>query len=731
MAEYGQPPPGGEAMQQPGAPGADKVIPRDRPEVEASRAELVNKLLEQIKEGKKFWEKRFNRMRADAKFARGNQYAGEGDDSAETEMLDLRYKANITLRHINQRVSAIYAKNPRVVARRRRRMDWKVWDGNLETLNKAQQSMQAVLAPQPQVDPQTGAMAPPAPPSMDPMQAGAILKDFKEGQERRDLFNKIGKTLEYLAQYTLDEPIPNFKTQLKQLVRRVLTCKYGYVKLSYQRVLGTTPELDAKMKDISGRIASIEQLTADIADGEIQEGEAPVERLRLELTALQKQAESVLREGVIFQFPRSWSIIVDPCVQQLKGFVGAEWIAQEYLFTPDKVKQLFKIDLGKNYNAYTRAGVKGDRRKREERLCACYEYYDLISQMRYWVIDGYPDFVGEPGEPDVQLEQFHPYYVLSFNDVEDEDDVMPVSEVEQLRPLNEEYNRRREAARQHRIANRPAWFTTKGVAESEIEKNTIKDHEAHEVIALNVKPDELEKAFIAKPTQEITAELYAVEDIFVDVQRVSGDQPANLGGVSGTSATESTIAETTRSTGIQSQVDDLDDFLSAVMRGVGEILLLEMDPQTVTRIVGPGAVWPDFSRQDAAEELFLEIKAGSSGRPNRQIKIQSIERLAPFILQIPGLSPEWLIEYILTEMDEGIELEDAMAAGTPSIMALNSMAGGEVGGVNQAAPTVPQGQGAQGKANAQKPGESQAKPQGMFRMAPGATAGNEVAALPG
>ena len=56
--------------------------------------------------------------------------------------------------------------------------------------------------------------------------------------------------------------------------------------------------------------------------------------------------------------------------------------------------------------------------------------------------------------------------------------------------------------------------------------------------------------------------------------------------------------------------------------------------ETVRRIVGPGAVWPELTRQDIADEIFLEIEAGSSGKPNRAQDLANLERILSILIQI-------------------------------------------------------------------------------------------------
>ena len=42
-----------------------------------------------------------------------------------------------------------------------------------------------------------------------------------------------------------------------------------------------------------------------------------------------------------------------------------------------------------------------------------------------------------------------------------------------------------------------------------------------------------------------------------------------------------------------------------------------------------------------------EIEAGSTGKPNRAAELANIERIMPFLLQIPGIDPKWLAKELL------------------------------------------------------------------------------------
>jgi hypothetical protein len=685
----------GAAPQQPEQ--SKQAVPRERPEVDKGRADLVKEWCDRVTEAKEHWSPKFDAMRKNQTYAHGRQAVNDdGTKSHDSQA----YQANLVLRRINQRVAAIYAKNPRAAAKRRPRMDFQVWDGTVESLQMAQQTIQ-----QAQVVKQAMAMGGGSPMLLpgqaELMQAAQLLADVKQGAQRRKMLDRLGKTLEIIFHWSLDEPLPRFKTQAKQLVRRTLTTGIGYVKLGYQRVMTHSPDAAARIKDLTDRLARIERMSADLSDGETLPESAEAERLRIELTELQSQKDVVVREGLTFDFPKSWQVI--PCIDtvQLKGFIGATFVAHEFLLTKKKIQEVYGVDIGSAYSGYKPTGQRGDKRKRTDQLACVWEIYDLEGRIMYTVCDGYPDFLKEPGRPAVDLEQFHPFFTVAFNDVEDDEDIFPPSDVELLLPMANEYNRSREGLRQHRIANRPAWVSAKGTFGDD-SKTKLADHESHEMIDLNISSGKkIEEVLQAKPTQKVDPGLYDVEHLFTDILRVSGDSEPNFGGTSGATATETTIAEQSRASGLQSNIDDLDELFTELARASGQVLLTEMSAATAKRIAGDGAVWPTLDRRAIAEELYLDIKAGSSGRPNSALKIAKLEKIGPLVIQTPGLNPTWWLRQLLTELDDTVEIEDGITEGLPSMTAMNSMTQPGTGDPAN----DPNQQGARGRQNApQAPG---------------------------
>ena len=653
-----------------------KIVEREAPELQEQRKALVKHWCDKITSAKKHHSKKFKQMRDDMKFARGKQWPTAKQ----------KYVANITQRHIRQRVSSLYAKNPKASAKRRDRIDFKLWDEKPESMMMAQQYLMGV---QPGME------------ALDPMaaQSQELLADIQEGMQRRQMLTKVGKTQEILFHYYLDEQLPRFKISAKALVGRTCVASVGYVKLGFQRAMEKSADTHQRIADMSEQLSYVESLNADIADGETDVDAKEVEELRIALAALQEKDDVIVREGLVMDFPKSTSVIVDPDCTSLRGFVGANFVAQEFMFTPEDIKSIYKVDLAKNYNPYTKGSYAS--KSANGKVCV-WEIYCKKTKRMITVADGYPNFLEEPTEPHVDIEQFYPFFPLVFNEIESEDELFPPSDVELMRDSQIDYNRAREGLREHRVAARPRYITPAGKLEDD-DKERMALAVAHEVVEIQqLAPGESIDSVI-QPWRgaPIDPNMYDTTYTFDDTQRVLGSQEANFGGTSGGTATESSIAEGSRMSSVSSNVDDLDDFLTDLARASGQVMLQEVSAETAMKIAGPGAVWPDLNREEIMDEIYLEVVAGSSGRPNKAQEIANFERLAPTLLQIPGISPVWLAREALNRMDDRLDLTEALMEGMPSITAMNAQT--QVGTGDPE--SDPNQQGGQGGDNSSKPAQ--------------------------
>lgn len=703
----------------------EKPQPNEGEAMSEADKRLLAKIQRTIKADRQHFSKDFERMRRDMRIAR----VGHDRDWPEKN-----YKANITGRHIRQKVNALYAKNPKAIARRRETLDFQIWDETSTSLMVALQTMQqvqmAATAAQAGVatggvDPATGAPMPEPqlPPGFE--QAQGVLADFQAGMQRRDAIKKIGKTLEVLFAQAVKEQKPvDFKTAMKKVVRRACTTGVGYVKVGFQRQMGPRQGLQEQLADAQERLAHLQRLMEERSEEDHNDPDDPeIAELQHTIQALQSEPEIVLREGLTFSYPGATKVIPDRNCTSLVGFEDARHIAVEELYSKEEVEEIFGLDVGR-YTEYLPNGQKvegapqgelfdqdsddshGDR----SGLVCVWEHYDRPSGLVYYVADGVEKWLRPPAPPDVRVSDFWPVYGLTFNEVESEDKLFPPSDVSLILDIQNEYNRSRHGKREHRKAGRPRFATRAGAIEDEDQKK-LTNAEPFSVIPLNIGPDEdIRKLLAPVPVPGVDPNLYDVGEIMSDLQYVVGTQQAMLGGVSKASATESSIAAASSAATDQSSIDDLDGFLTRIANAAGEIMLGEMSEEQVMKIAGAGAFWPQQTISEIMEDIYLEVEAGSSGKPNQAVQVQNFKTIGPLLMQIPSINKEWLAKYAVQVLDDKIDLTEAIASNAASIVQQNrTPPTGQAGPPGAGGP--PEAQGEHGEAPAAKQ-QAEEKPTG-------------------
>lgn len=674
-----------------------------KPEVPEARQANVKRILADVKAAKKHWKGDFNRMREDVYFSQGNHWP-----DAMPGLEDPRLVIDITSRHLQLRQAALYAKNPTVVAKRRDTIDFLVWDETPESAVKAQETLAMAATPEAQalVQGGDGALA------VQFADAATLLEDIKEGMERRQAMDRLGKTCELVFRDQMQQSNPPFKTQMKTMIPRALTTNVGYVKLDYQRTTGRKPGQETRLCDARDQLAELQRRIRewnDERDDTYAKTRAEFDELELEVAALEAAKPVVLKEGLLFQFPRSWAIIPDKKCTNLVGFTGSDWVAEEMEMSPEDIEATYGKKIGGDYVRYNKQAdgqIVESKQTGDDTVCyACvYIVYNRRTQMVYIVCDGYDDFLQEPAAPEIYFPSFFPWFAFVPNQSENARGPFTKSDVRLIAPLQRELNRSMEALRAHRIANQPKYMHDAAAFEED-EVINLQNTPAHESIPVKMLGEgrKLADVIQAVPKVELDPNIYSVDVIYQALGRVVGTQEANLGQpdkTDRTTATSATIAEASRLSSQQSNADDLDDVLSLVAKNAGYVLLTQMGEEQVKKIAGRGSIWTQLSREEAANEIYLEIVAGSSGRPNQAQEVAVMKDIMPLLFQIPGMSPQKIAEELIKVMNSRLKPSDMMdPAITQSIMAMGRGAGQQMG-ANPA--NDPASQGAEGDQNAPK-----------------------------
>ena len=617
---------------------------------------LVEQWVSRITSAKAKWEPDFKRMRKNMEFVSGLQWPGQ------TKMDTERYVNNITLRMVNQKVATLYAKNPTAVATRRERLDFKLWNGETESLIEAIGQAQQILG-----------AGMPLPPELS-----AFFQDVEDGRLRKQMVEKIGKTLEIVYGHSIDSQKPEFKQQLKQCVRRAIICGVAYGRPIFCREsepYSSPSSIDVR-SGANERAGRAQEILNQIESGTVDQDSATTGTLKSLAASLGvPQEPGRLPEKLEFDFCTSTSIIPDERCRSLVDFVSARWIAQEYILPVAEVNAIFgtKIKIGTGAEGGAKEvdnnsqgtenkpiNQKGDIFNKG--MVCLYEVFDYTTKTRFFVCDGWKQFVLEPEPVLPAISGFWHHFALTFNEIEVDPDsntsIFPPSDVQTVISAQREWNRVREDLRDHRRANSPKYLYRDGtVSVEDLEK--IACAAPNSAIGLKSVPADmpLDKVIMPMPMMAIDVAMYETQTLEQDLMLGGGMQQANLGPAQpDVTATVGTIAEQSRMNVSASNIDDLDGFLSRLAQAGGEMLLQEMSEEVVKRIAGVGAVWPsmDQTRADYLNEVYLKIEAASSGRPNKAVDIANWRDLAPLLLQA-GANPIGVVEETAKRLDDNLD----------------------------------------------------------------------------
>lgn len=680
----------------------------EAPDAPEENRKHVSEWMAKIDESISYHKDKFEIISENRKFAKGIQWPGQTEN-------DDRYVCDITQAWVRRRVNSLYAKNPSVVAKIHEQMDFEIWDETEETL-------QAALA-----DP------------MNPFNQ-MLIDDIRKGMARRVFLHKLGKTLEIVIRNQIRKQQPNFKREMKRFIRREEIDGVAFLKLDFVRESQINPDVEQKIGSVNERLAYIHRLTEEQQESgnyecpaDCRDPKAEQKKLEIALQTLHEQKYIMKNEGMLFAFPKTENVIIDMNCIQLEGFVGAEWIAERVWLTNSKIEEIYGCDVsGESEESNSSNRDKGwslrnintekQRLGKPKNARECFIVWDKNTGSTFTICRGYDDYLRAPAAPDIFTPQFFPYYAMAFNQTEDEDTIYPRATVRMIMHQQKEYNRKGEAIRQHRIAERPLYGSVHGALDEE-DKDNLAHHEAHDVLELKAlqpgqKVDDILQMIKKAP---IDPNVYNTNDTFGDIGKIVGAAPSSLSTTSDGTATEATIAEASNQSDSMSNADDQDDFLSQLMNDLGHNCMLHMSMESVKAIAGPGAVWPNSPDEALIEDVYCDIVAGSSGRPNRAAEGAALQRLYPLLLQIPGMKPEWLARKATRIIDDNVDLTDAWLDGLPSIMAKAQAA--QMTGQPPAGPpgsptpqetgnpeTSPAAQGPQGQANAPQGPQGAAPP---------------------
>ncbi len=520
------------------------------------------------------------------------------------------------------------------------------------------------------------------------------------------------KTIETVTNRQLEKA--KLKARAKATVRSALTSSFGIVKVMYQRDYATDPVILSRINDTQDNIAEIERLIACLEDPQ-QRGdhEAKREELRQLMAALTEQVEIVAAEGLVIDRVLTDNLLIDPSVCEFWDYADGDWMCQIVPMKKSAAEAKYKIKLDKA-KAYEDTSDQQGRKKDgrmaagagnldEDKQIAILEIWDKTTQRVLTMAEGCDFWLREPYSPRRVGERWYPFFLLPFQVVDGQ--FVGPSLVDLTEKLQDEHNNARDRYNQHRDLCLPGWVATGDVNEKSIRR--FEDSKLGEITIIDTEGRPLAQVIQERKHPAIDPLVYDTSGVRYDWEQVTGLQDAARSTmVKPKTATEASIMQQSLSGRVSEFRDQIEDWLQEIAQYVAQVLLQEMTPQQVERIMGPPETriveksgvsvevveksfdWPELSRDEVFEMIEMKIRAGTTGAPDKLEQQENWVKVLPIIqglvqqimqLKSQGVDTEPLVNLMretVKRFDERLDVEQFLPADPPAPAPSASMPGG-------------------------------------------------------
>lgn len=516
----------------------------------------------------------------------------------------------------------------------------------------------------------------------------------------RDL-KLLCKTIETVTNRYLDDA--QLKTRAKATVRAALTCSFGVLKVMYQQKIETDPLIHARIADSQDNRMRVRGLAMELEDTHGAENEEGMrEDIGQTMAALEEKAEVGRTEGLVIDRVLTENLLVDPSIAEFWDYEQADWIIQIVPMKKAVAEGMYayKLDKATIYkHRDTRSSSLGSGRlfsggkqtgDDDSQICIL-EIWDKQSQRVYTMAEGCEFWLRQPYSPPKVGERWYPFFLLPFQTVDGH--FVGPSIVDLTERLQDEHNSARDRYNEHRDLIKPGY-----IASAELNEKTLKrftDSELGEITLIDAEGQPIQQAIMPKSYPPIDPAVYDTAPVRLDWEMVTGLQDAARATVvKPKTATEANILQQSLSGRVSEFRDQVEDFLQQIAQYTAEILIQQLQPQQIEKIMGPhkrgqlhdvvnpatgqpviGVTdlsydWPQLSKDEVFELVQLKIRAGTTGVPDDLDRQESWTKLLPVIqpliiqimqYQVQGINPAALISLLketVIRFDDKLDIED-------------------------------------------------------------------------
>jgi hypothetical protein len=262
---------------------------------------------------------------------------------------------------------------------------------------------------------------------------------------------------------------------------------------------------------------------------------------------------------------------------------------------------------------------------------AIWEYWDKVTQTVYTWAEGGDTYIKTPFHPTKMGDCWFPFFILGLNWIDGEE--WPISDVDLLENLQDEYMTIRTQASKHRDLSAPFYVADSSRINAE-DIETFSNATIGDIALINASGAGVNTVFQPASMPPFNPMIYDTASIRADIEWISGLGDAARGSVTRSkTATEANILQEGLSTRVNEKVDLLEEWLTDLAKFSAEILLQEMSPEMVLQEAGQNAFWPQLDKQTLYDKVNIEIRAGSTEKPDKNVEQMRWIEVMPIIMQ--------------------------------------------------------------------------------------------------
>lgn len=445
---------------------------------------------------------------------------------------------------------------------------------------------------------------------------------------------RFAATAEFMLQKVVVKD-GKLKGPAKKVIRSTFATSVGWLKASWQEKKQADPLIANRIKDTQDNIDRVQMLLSKLEDQSAgSDHELQLAQLKETLAGLETQQEITVAKGIALDFVMSEDVlIVDASIRAISDYTRSSALAHRVWMTPDQYRSNFGYDCkkGRSYKEQSGSMSASDGADKSTSLLCVWEVWCQDDNRIYYVCDGEEGFCKAPSSPEWTGERWYPFFLVAFNELDGS--FYPLSDIELTDKLVCEYNQNREDQVRDRKACLPVNVVRKGGALTPDDVQRITNREGSDVIMVEgVGGQPLTNDMFVGQLGKMDPMAYDTAGSRYDMERVLGGGDSNTGSI--TKAKTATEAEIL-SQGLQSRSAERRDILEDMLNELGpyclEIMLRKFTEQEVKAMAGPDAVWPQMSIDDIFNLVTVEVRGGSTGKPDKLQEQDRWTKLMPII----------------------------------------------------------------------------------------------------